>query len=67
VIRVENPQRIPAGAVEIDVDGVRVEGDRFAVPDDGSEHRVDVRMLERVAGVSSEAGDGTINAIAGHS
>ncbi|HET8832572.1 MAG TPA: glucoamylase family protein [Casimicrobiaceae bacterium] len=46
VIRVDNPSRISTGAVDIDVDGTRVEGDRFAVRDDGIEHRVDVRLRE---------------------
>ena len=36
VIRVENPLRISSGAVDIDVDGTRVAGDRFAAPDDGA-------------------------------
>lgn len=52
VIRVENPSRISAGEVDIDVDGARMAGDRFPVPDDGREHRVDVRM--RVAQPADE-------------
>ena len=46
VIRVDNPSRISTGGVDIDVDGKRVTGDRFAVIDDGREHRVDVRLRE---------------------
>jgi cyclic beta-1,2-glucan synthetase len=47
VIRVENPLRISSGTVDVDVDGARVPGDRFAVSDDGREHRVDVTLRER--------------------
>jgi len=50
VIRVENPPRISSGTVDIDVDGARVPGDRFAVPDDGREHRVDVTIREPAIG-----------------
>jgi cellobiose phosphorylase len=50
VIRVENPLRISSGAVDIDVDGARVSGNRFAVPDDGGEHRVDVTIRESALG-----------------
>jgi len=46
VIRVENPARLSTGAVDIEVDGEPIEGDRFAVADDGREHRVDVRLHE---------------------
>ena len=51
VIRVENPARISAGAVDIDVDGKRIAGDRFPAVDDGREHRVDVRLREPDASV----------------
>ena len=46
LIRVENPSHLSTGAVDIDVDGRRVSGDRFAVADDGREHRIDVRLRE---------------------
>ena len=51
VIRVENPARISAGAVDIDVDGKRIAGDRFPATDDGCEHRVDVRLREPDAAI----------------
>jgi cyclic beta-1,2-glucan synthetase len=46
VIRVENPTHVSTGAVDIELDGRRVPGDRFPVIDDGREHRVDVRLRE---------------------
>jgi cyclic beta-1,2-glucan synthetase len=54
VIRVDNPSRIAHGAVDIDVDGVRVAGDRFSVRDDGREHRVDVRIREAETDVPAD-------------
>ena len=44
VIRVDNPSRLSTGDVDIEIDGKAVAGARFAVTDDGREHRVDVRM-----------------------
>jgi len=46
VIRVDNPSRLATGEVDIAVDGEPIVGDRFAVADDGREHRVDVRLRE---------------------
>ena len=46
VIRVQNPLRISTGDVSIELDGRAIAGDRFAVTDDGREHRVDVQLLE---------------------
>ena len=57
VIRVENPLRISSGAVDIDVDGTRVAGDRFAAPDDGAEHRVDVRIRDAALADTTAAAD----------
>ena len=57
VIRVENPLRISSGAVDIDVDGTRVAGDRFAAPDDGAEHRVDVRIRDAALADTTAATD----------
>jgi cyclic beta-1,2-glucan synthetase len=45
-IRVENPDRISTGEVFITVDGDRIVGNRFAVVDDGREHRVDAVLRE---------------------
>jgi cyclic beta-1,2-glucan synthetase len=60
VIRVENPSRISSGDVDIDVDGTRVDGDRFPVQDDGCEHRVDVTLREPVAGEVAMSPDSVI-------
>ena len=54
VIRVENPTHVSTGAVDIELDGRRVPGDRFPVIDDGREHRVDVR-LRATDGTAEEA------------
>jgi cyclic beta-1,2-glucan synthetase len=64
VIRVENPLRISSGVVDIELDGARVAGDRFAVPDDSREHRVDVTIRERAIGepVASDESDVTVAA-----
>jgi len=59
VIRVDNPSRISTGAVDINVDGTRVEGDRFAVRDDGIEHRVDVRLREAAHAEATTANVGS--------
>jgi cyclic beta-1,2-glucan synthetase len=43
-VRVENPEGVSKGALEVTVDDVPLEGSAIALPTDGREHQVVVRM-----------------------
>ncbi len=50
IITIEDPERLGTGQVEIRVDGQLVEGDCVAIPTDGTERQVSVRLLRLTSG-----------------